>query len=522
MFQNRPSTQKPKGSFPLQVCHPQHDNDLSTVRSLYLLVLKGTNVLVQKLEDARLKTELLALLSKHVEVLPSQQTIAKYMQLIDDIVNPEKQIYPRILELSRVASSIMLKAYGLVENFNSAHKTITSPSFKVYHDLEADRLSTTPAEIARLAKEKADRLAKEEADRLVAEQEEIARLAKEEADRLVAEKEEIARLAKEEADRLVAEQEEERLAAEQEEIARLAEQEAERLAAEQEEIARLAKEETDRLVAEQEADRLAKEETDRLAAEQAVEQFQATMRVKFIERCEKFKGIDSKNLVDKLRQKASFVLDDEFIYLSMESSTNVCVFDTHHHAKDVFKKDKVLNNTNIFKESALDEFAGSLIYNSTLGGSVALQKTFNFNLNQAIGWGEYLNIKKILGAGSTKKDLVATIKSSTALSKISKLAAEIAYIQSERLTYQTSYQSVKLSVKTKGLFGNKTIESNLSDFLDQNLKRAYLDMYEDKEDKVNEGLKYAEHCIDAIDSYDPASTVLGEVNMHKLDFTDFS
>ena len=206
----------------------------------------------------------------------------------------------------------------------------------------------------------------------------------------------------------------------------------------------------------------------------------------------------------------------------MESSTNVCVFDTHHHAKDVFKKDKVLNNTNIFKESALDEFAGSLIYNSTLGGSVALQKTFNFNLNQAIGWGEYLNIKKILGAGSTKKDLVATIKSSTALSKISKLAAEIAYIQSERLTYQTSYQSVKLSVKTKGLFGNKTIESNLSDFLDQNLKRAYLDMYEDKEDKVNEGLKYAEHCIDAIDSYDPASTVLGEVNMHKLDFTDFS
>ena len=112
-------------------------------------------------------------------------------------------------------------------------------------------------------------------------------------------------------------------------------------------------------------------------------------------------------------------------------------------------------------------------------------------LNQAIGWIEYTQIKK-LSEGANHK-----IKHS--LNKLEpeiRLATEIAYMEDELESHRAEYDAIDVTVKTKGkIWGVVEEHKTLTQFLEDSILHAVQDMHQDH---PGTGLKYMDHCMDAV------------------------
>ena len=135
----------------------------------------------------------------------------------------------------------------------------------------------------------------------------------------------------------------------------------------------------------------------------------------------------------------------------------------------------------------------------------------NVELNQAIGWIEYINIKKICNGGNINSEIDKRTKGEITL------ATKMAYIEDELSNHKSHYDAIKVTVthKTPGILfkGTAAKEESLYDFIETNLKHAAHDMYSHN---VEEGLQYLSHCIDAINHCDPVHKTGITIDMHTL------
>ena len=136
----------------------------------------------------------------------------------------------------------------------------------------------------------------------------------------------------------------------------------------------------------------------------------------------------------------------------------------------------------------------------------------DLELNQAIGWLEYIPLKEAYH-GDTEQILKAI---NSHITGETKLATAIAHIEDILKSNEKNYDNihVKVTCKKSGIFGFGGVdakEETLSEFIKANLIHAVEDMYLHKTD---EGLQYMSHCIEAInDSVSKAGIV---IDMHSL------
>jgi hypothetical protein len=135
----------------------------------------------------------------------------------------------------------------------------------------------------------------------------------------------------------------------------------------------------------------------------------------------------------------------------------------------------------------------------------------NVELNQAIGWIEYIHIKKVCSGKNINTEIDKRTQGEIAL------ATKIAYIEDALSTYKADYDatSVMVTHKTSGAFLSRTAtkRESLSDFIEINLKHAASDMYYHN---VDEGMQYLSHCMHAIDQYNPVTKTGIIIDMHAL------